>query len=81
MGYAVWTHHRFALNLRDVDDLLAARGITASYETVRDRVTRFGTQLAADKWRLEEVVVPIKGRKHWLWRAVDAKGDVLHILA
>lgn len=90
IGYAVWAYHRFALSLRDVEDLLAARGITVSYETIRDWVTRFGSQFAAkirrdrprpaDKWHLDEVVVPIKGRKHWLWRAVDANGDVLDIL-
>ena len=87
IGYAVWAYHRFALSLRDVEDLLAARGITVSYESVRDWVARFGVQFAAkvrrdrpraaDKWHLDEVVVPIKGRKHWLWRAVDASGDVL----
>lgn len=81
---------RFALSLRDVEDLLAARGITVSYETVREWVARFGAQFAADirrdrprpadKWHLDEVVIPIKGRKHWLWRAVDANGDVLDIL-
>ncbi|GFE67388.1 IS6 family transposase [Litoreibacter roseus] len=90
IGYAVWAYHRFALSLRDVEDLLASRGITVSYETVRDWVARFGIQFAAkvrrgrprpaDKWHLDEVVVPIKGRKHWLWRAVDANGDVLDIL-
>ena len=90
IGYAVWAYHRFALSLRDVEDLLAARGIIVSYETVRDWVARFGSQFAAktrrdrphpaDKWHLDEVVLPIKGRKHWLWRAVDANGDVLDIL-
>jgi len=90
IGYAVWAYHRFALSLRDVEDLLAARGVTVSYESVRDWVARFGVQFAAkvrrdrpraaDKWHLDEVVVPIKGRKHWLWRAVDASGDVLDIL-
>ena len=90
IGYAVWAYHRFALSLRDVEDLLAARGIMVSYETIRDWVTRFGAQFAAkvrrdrprpaDKWHLDEVLVPIKGRKHWLWRAVDANGDVLDIL-
>jgi len=90
IGYAVWAYHRFALSLRDVEDLLAARGITVSYETIRDWVARFGAQFAAnirrdrprpaDKWHLDEVVIPIKGRKHWLWRAVDANGDVLDIL-
>lgn len=90
IGYAVWTYHRFALSLRDVEDLLASRGIAVSYETIRDWVARFGVQFAAkirrdrprptSKWHLDEVVVPIKGRKHWLWRAVDANGDVLDIL-
>lgn len=90
IGYAVWAYYRFALSLRDVEDLLAARGITVSYETIRDWVARFGVQFAAmvrrdrprpaDKWHLDEVVVRIKGRKHWLWRAVDANGDVLDIL-
>ena len=90
IGYAVWAYHRFALSLSDVEDLLAARGIMVSYETIRDWVTRFGAQFAAkvrrdrprpaDKWHLDEVLVPIKGRKHWLWRAVDANGDVLDIL-
>ncbi len=73
-----------------MEDILASRGITVSYETVRDWVARFGIQFAAkvrrgrprpaDKWHLDEVVVPIKGRKHWLWRVVDANGDVLDIL-
>ncbi|MEO9516880.1 MAG: IS6 family transposase [Paracoccaceae bacterium] len=90
IGYAFWAYHRFALSLRDVEDLLASRGITVSYEIIRDWVARFGTQFAAkvrrdrsrpaDKWHLDEVVVPIKGWKHWLWRAVDANGDVLDIL-
>lgn len=90
IGYAVWAYHRFALSLRDVEDLLAARGILVSHETIRDWVARFGTQFPAsirrerpqpaDKWHLDEVVIPIKGVKHWLWRAVDAHGDVLDIL-
>ncbi len=63
IGYAVWAYHRFALSLRDVEDLLASRGITVSYETVRDWVARFGAQFAAwirrdrpkpaDKWHLD----------------------------
>ena len=81
IGYAVWAYHRFALSLRDVEDLLASRGIRVSYETVRDWVARFGGQFAArirrerpdpaDKWHLDEVVISIKGKKHWLWRAVE----------
>ncbi len=90
IGYAVWAYHRFALSLRDVEDLLAERGVTVSYETIRDWVGRFGHQFAArirrdrpapaDKWHLDEVVIRIKGKMHWLWRAVDASGDVLDIL-
>lgn len=90
IGYAVWAYHRFALSLRDVEDLLAERGVTVSYETIRDWVNRFGHQLAAkvrrdrsapsDKWHLDEVVIQINGTKHWLWRAIDANGDVLDIL-
>jgi len=90
IAYAVWAYHRFALSLRDVEDLLAERGVTVSYETIRDWVGRFGHQFAArirrdrpapaDKWHLDEVVIRIKGRSHWLWRAVDANGDVLDIL-
>ena len=90
IGYAVWAYHRFALSLRDVEDLLASRGIKVSYETIRDWVARFGSQIAAkickarpkpsDKWHLDEVVLIIKGVKRWLWRAVDAKGDVSDIL-
>jgi len=90
IGYPVWAYHRFALSLRDVEDLLAERDVTVSYETIRDWVNRFGHGLAAkirrdrpapaDKWHLDEVVIRIKGKTHWLWRAVDAKGDVLDIL-
>ncbi len=62
----------------------------ARARSARDRVARFGLRFAAkarrdrpraaDKWHLDEVVVMIKGRKHRLWRAVDANGDVLDIL-
>lgn len=78
------------MSLRDVEDLLAERGIVVSYETIRSWVTKFGQQYARsirrdrpkpnNKWHLDEVVIVIKGRKHWLWRAVDADGDVLDIL-
>lgn len=86
----MWAYYRFALSLRDVEDLLAARGIIVSYETIRDWLAPFGTQFAAsirrerarpaDKWHLDEVVIPVKGVENWLWRAVDANGDVLDIL-
>lgn len=90
IGYAVWAYHRFALSLRNVKDLLTSRGIIVSYETTRDWVARFGVQFAknirrdrprpADKWHLDEVVIAIKARKNWLWRAVVSNGDVLGIL-
>lgn len=90
IAYAVWAYHRFPISLRDVEDLLAARGIVVSYETIRAWVAKFGSQYAkvirrdrpkvADKWHLDEVVLPINGKKYWLWRAVDSKGDVLDIL-
>ena len=90
MVRAVWAYHRFALSLRDVEDLLAERGVVVSHETIRVWVARFGTQIAAkirrdrpgptDKWHLDEVVLKINGVRHWLWRAVDANGDVLDIL-
>jgi putative transposase len=76
--------------LRDVEDLLAERGVVVSYETIRVWVAKFGTQIAAkirrdrpspaDKWHLDEVVLKINGTKQWLWRAIDADGNVLDIL-
>jgi len=90
IAYAVWAYNRFALSTADVEDLLAERGIIVSREAIRLWVNRFGPHFAncvkrerpsaADKWHLDEVVVPIRGVKHWLWRAVDANGDVLDIL-
>ena len=90
IAYAVWAYHRFALSLRDVEDLLAERGGIVSYESIRVWCQRFGTQIAAKirrdrpaaagKWHLDEVVISMRGKKHWLWRAVDANGDVLEIL-
>ncbi|KII15402.1 IS6 family transposase [Phaeobacter sp. S60] len=90
ISFAVWAYHRFALSTADVEDLLAERGVKVSRETVRKWVNRFGSHFAKcvkrdrpaanDKWHLDEVVIPINGRKFWLWRAVDANGDVLDIL-
>lgn len=90
ISYAVWAYHRFALSLRDVEDLLAERGIMVSYETIRAWIRKFGAQIAksvrsmrpqpSDKWHLDEVVIRIHGVKHWLWRAVDSNGEVLDIL-
>jgi len=88
--HAVWLYFRFPLSLRMVEDLLAARGIVVSHETVRCWAEKFGRIYAnkirrrapqfGDKWHLDEVVITINGKKHWLWRAVDAEGFVLDAL-
>jgi putative transposase len=90
ISHAVWLYFRFPLSLRMVEDLLAARGIIVSHETVRRRAEKFGRDFAkkirrrgprlGDKWHLDEVVVSINGKKHWLWRAVDQDGFVLDAL-
>ena len=90
IAYTVWAYHRFALSTADVEDLLAERSVIVSREAIRLWVNRFGMHFAgcikrdrpssADKWHLDEVVLPINGVKHWLWRAGDANGDVLDIL-
>ncbi len=77
------------MSLRDVEDLLAARGVVLSYETIRDWVNKFGHVFAGkirrdrpapnDNWHLDEVLVKIHGVTYWLWRAVDRNGDVLDI--
>ena len=87
---AIWLYLRFTLSLRDVKDLLAERGVTVSYETVRRWVTHFGPMVAADLqkrrpkppsiWHLDEVYLKIDGRMLYLWRAVDAEGEVLDVL-
>ena len=87
---AIWLYARFTLSFRDVEDLLAERGIIVSYETVRRWVNHFGPMIAADlrrrrpkphsTWHLDEVFVKIDGRLVYLWRAVDAEGEVLDVL-
>jgi putative transposase len=90
IAHAVWLYYRFPLSFRDVEDLLAERGISVSFQTAR-WATKFGLKFAyqlrrrsrgnfADKWQLDEMVVTIKGKKYWLWRAVDANGYVLDAL-
>ena len=87
---AVWLYLRFTLSFRDVEDLLAERGIGLSYETIRRSVNYFGSMIAADlrkrrpkphtTWHLDEVYLKIDGRMVYLWRAVDAEGEVLDML-
>jgi putative transposase len=81
INHAVWLYFRFPLSLRMVEELLAARGIIVSHETVRQWALKFGQAFAnqirrrlpgaGDKWHIDEVVLTISGVKHWLWRAVD----------
>jgi putative transposase len=90
ISHAVWLYFRFPLSLRMVDELLAARGIIVSRETVRQWGLKFGQGFAnqirrrlpaaGEKWRLDEVALTIVGVKHWLWRAVDQNGMVPHLL-
>jgi putative transposase len=90
IGYAVWLYFRFPLSLRMVEEILAARGIIVSHETIRCWAEKFGREFSnrirrrapvrGDKWHLYEVVITIADKKHWLWRAVDQAGFVLDIL-
>src|SRR5437764_13539744 len=87
ISHTVWLYFRFPLSLRMVEEMLAARGITVSHETVRQWARKFGQAFAnqirrrlpaaGDKWHLDEVCLMIRGQKHWLWRAVDQDGVVL----
>ncbi len=90
ISHAIWLYHRFTLSYRDVEELLAHRGINVSYETVRRWCLRFGPRCArnlrrqrsrcGDIWHLDEVFVSIGGQRHYLWRAIDQDGDVIDIL-
>ncbi len=87
---AIWLYLRFTLSFRDVEELLAERGIMVSYETVRRWVNHFGPMIAADlrkrrpkphtTWHLDEVYLKIDGHLVYLWRAVDSEGEVLDVL-
>ena len=89
VSHAVWLYHRFCLSFRDVEDLLAQRGVTVSYETIRNWCQTFGLDYArklrrrrgrlGDTWYLDEVLT-FHGRRQYLWRAVDQDGDILDIL-
>jgi len=88
--HVVWLYLRFTLSLQDVEDILAERGLDLTYETVRRWVGKFGPLFARElrkrrsrptgRWHLDEMVVRIAGKRHWLWRAVDDEGEVLDIL-
>jgi putative transposase len=88
---AVWLYHRLTLSVWDVEDLLAERGVTVSYDTICQWCRPFGPQFArrikkrqgprGDRWFLDEVVVNIQGKRRYLWRAVDQDGELIDILA
>jgi putative transposase len=88
--HAIWLYLRFTLSYRDVEELLAERGLEVSYETVRRWVLKFGPGFArrlrrsrprpSDRWHLDEMVVRIAGKRMYLWRAVDHEGEVLDML-
>ena len=90
ISQAVWLYYRFCLSFRDVEDLLAKRGVIVSYETIRQWSRKFGPEYArklkrregrlGDTWHLDELFVTIQGERQYLWRAVDQDGDVIDIL-
>jgi putative transposase len=90
ISLAVWLYFRFPLSLRMVEEMLAARGVQVSHETVRRWAEKFGREFAnrirrrtlhpGDRWHLDEVVITIAGKRHYLWRAVDQDGFVLDVL-
>jgi putative transposase len=90
ISHAVWLYHVFSLSFRDVELILAERGMIVSYESIRRWCLKFGADFAnslrrrrprpGDKWHLDEVFIRIQGEQHYLWRAVDQEGVVLDIL-
>ena len=90
IAHCAWLYHRFQLSYRDVEELMLARGVVVSYETIRRWCGKFGQAYAnalrrrrprpGDKWHLDEVFIRINGVQHYLWRAVDQHGNVLDIL-
>jgi putative transposase len=90
ISHCVWLYHRFPLSLREVEEMMMARGVLVTYESIHQWCRKFGQIFAnelrrrrarpGDKWHLDEVFIKIKGKTHYLWRAVDQDGDVLDIL-
>ncbi len=87
--HTVWLYHRFNLSQRDIEDLLAERGIDVSYESIRLWCNKFGSKYAnrlkrrhqgfGDTFFIDEVFVKIQGRQQYLWRAVDQDGEVVDV--
>ena len=90
IGYAVWLYHRFTLSFRDIEEMLAIRGIQTSYESIRRWCMKFPQEYGktlrkrqgklGNIWYLDEVFLSIRGKRQYLWRAVDQDGDVIDIL-
>jgi putative transposase len=90
ISHAVWLYFRFPLSFRDVEEILAYRGVIVTYEAIRQWTLKFGQDYAntlrrrqpkrGDKWHLDEVVLTIRGKHHYLWRAVDQDGYTLDSL-
>ena len=90
ISHCVWLYFRFALSFRDVEEIMAERGVTLSYETIREWSLKFGNSFARklkqsrprlrDKWHMDEMFIQINGTPHYLWRAVDQNGNDLDIL-
>jgi len=90
ISHCVWLYFRFALSFRDVEEIMAMRGVALTYEAVREWslmfVQTYANELrrrrpcAGDKWHLDEMFIKINGKDHYLWRAVDQDGNVLDIL-
>ncbi|WUO13665.1 IS6 family transposase [Streptomyces sp. NBC_00289] len=90
ISHCVWLYFRFPLSFREVEELMLERGVIVSYETIRRWCLKFGQAYAnslrrrrprpGDKWHLDEVFIRINGELKYLWRAVDADGNVLDIL-
>ena len=88
--HAVWLYFRFSLSFRDVEELMAQRGIDVSYETIRCWTIKFGPLIArrlkkkrwppSPRWHLDEMVCRIGGKRMYLWRAVDDEGEVLDVV-
>ncbi|GHO63224.1 hypothetical protein KSC_021160 [Ktedonobacter sp. SOSP1-52] len=90
ISHCIWLYFRFSLSYRDIEEVMAERGVVLTYETVRQWCQKFGQRYAnelkrrhgkrGDKWHLDEVFLKISGKTHYLWRAVDQYGNVLDIL-
>lgn len=90
ISHCAWLYYRLPISFREIEEVMAMRGVLLSYETIRRWCLKFGQTSAnalrrrrprpGDKWHLDEVFLKINGETHYLWRAVDQEGNVLDIL-